>query len=399
MRKILALFAIDTDFQTACLCVSQVGAASYLKVFLLTRRPCLYVHRLHLQISQVAGAALQSTYRDVHGTEQVYGVLPQTIKPHLAVLRLADYDHFLLLELVDTVYASLLQTVGALLFTEAGRIASQSLRQLVLLKNTIDELTNHGMLAGTDQIQVLALDLVHHSVHLCEAHNAGYHIAADHERRYAVGKASVDHEVAGISQHCGMQSCDVAHQVVETISGYLSCAVQVDAVEALHNLSVIRNLEIRYHRLAVALNLYVLAVVFTDRYTRIDDIRDGHHILQDLLIQFFLFLRKLCQTVCLCGYLLLDLFCLFLLALAHQRANLLGKLVTLCTQVICFLLSCSLLSVQRNDLVYQAQLLILELVTDVLFYDFRVFSYKFYIQHDFSPLLLSILIFTLYFII
>ena len=331
MREILALFPVDTDFQTACLCIAQVGAASYLEVLLLTRGPCLYVHRFHLQVSQIAGAALQSTYRDVHGTEQVYGILPQTIKPHLAVLGLADYDHFLLLELVDTIYASLLQAVCALLLTEAGRIAGQGLRQLILLKNAVDKFTDHGMLAGTDQIQILALDLIHHGVHLREAHNSGYYIAADHEGRYTVSKASVNHKVAGVSQHCGMQSCDIAHQIIESVSGYLSCAVQIDAVETLHNLGVVRNLEIRNYRLAVTLNLYVLAVVFPDRYTRVNNVRDSHHVLQDLLIQLFFLLGKLCQTVCLCSYLLLNFLCLFLLALAHQRADLLGQLVTLCT--------------------------------------------------------------------
>ena len=331
MREILALFPVDTDFQTACLCVAQVGAASYLEVLLLTRRPCFYVYRLHLQVSQVTGAALQRTYRDVHGAEQVYGILPQTIKPHLAVLRLADYDHFLLFKLVNTVYASLLQAVGTLLLTEARRIAGQSLWQLILLQDAVDEFSDHRMLAGTDQIQILALDLVHHSVHLRKAHNAGNHVAADHERRYAIGKASVNHEITGIGQHCGMQSRNIAHQVIESVSGYLSCAVQIDAVETLHNLGVVRNLEIRNYRLAVTLNLYVLAVVFPDRYTRVNDVRDSHHILQDLLIQLFFLLGKLCQTVCLCSYLLLNFLCLFLLALAHQRADLLGQLVTLCT--------------------------------------------------------------------
>ena len=74
-----------------------------------------------------------------------------------------------------------------------------------------------------------------------------------------------------------MKSCDIAHQVIETISSYLSGTVQIDAVKFLHNLGVVRDLEIRYNRLAEALDLYVLAVVFTDRNTRINDVRDGHH--------------------------------------------------------------------------------------------------------------------------
>ena len=40
---------------------------------------------------------------------------------------------------------------------------------------------------------------------------------------------------------------------------------------------MIRNLKIRYKRIAEFLDLYVLAVVFTDRYAGIDDVRNGHH--------------------------------------------------------------------------------------------------------------------------
>ena len=75
MREILALFPVDTDFQTACLRVAQIGAASYLEVLLLTGRPCFHVHRLHLQVSQVAGATLQSPNRNIHGTEQVLSLI------------------------------------------------------------------------------------------------------------------------------------------------------------------------------------------------------------------------------------------------------------------------------------------------------------------------------------
>ena len=86
-------------------------------------------------------------------------------------------------------YTHLLNAVSTLLLTEARRIAGQSLRKLILRSDGINELTDHGMLTGTDQIQILALNLIHHGVHLSKGHNAGHHIAADHKRRHAVGKA------------------------------------------------------------------------------------------------------------------------------------------------------------------------------------------------------------------
>ena len=64
----------------------------------------------------------------------------------------------------------------------------------------VDEFADHGVLACTDKVEVLALDLIHHGVHFREAHNAGHDVAADHEGRYAVGKAAVDHEIARIAR-------------------------------------------------------------------------------------------------------------------------------------------------------------------------------------------------------
>ena len=82
------------------------------------------------------------------------------------VLGLADHDHLLLFKLVDAVDAALLQAVGALLLAEAGGVGGQGLGQLLLGDDLVDELADHGVLAGADEVQVLALDLVHHGVHL-----------------------------------------------------------------------------------------------------------------------------------------------------------------------------------------------------------------------------------------
>ena len=77
MCEILTIFTIYTDFQSSCLCITQVGAASYFKVFLLSWRPCLYIDGFYFQISQITGTAFQSTNRDIQGTEQLNSVLPQ----------------------------------------------------------------------------------------------------------------------------------------------------------------------------------------------------------------------------------------------------------------------------------------------------------------------------------
>ena len=157
----LSVLAVDTDFQTSCLCITKVGAASYLEVFLLTRRPCLNIDRFYFQVSQVTGAALQSTNRDIHGTEQVYGVLPQFVIPHHAVFRFADNNHLLFLELMDTVYTTLFNTMSTFFLTEARRIAGQRERQfgfrqdLVQAFTYLPKLCSHihfPMQSGSDRI-------------------------------------------------------------------------------------------------------------------------------------------------------------------------------------------------------------------------------------------------------
>ena len=100
------------------------------------------------------------------------------------------------------------------------------------VKSGINKFSNHGMLTGTDQIKILALDLVHHRIHLCKAHNSGHDIAADHIRRNAVGKTSADHKITRIRKYCRMQSCNIAHQIVEAISGYTSGRIHINTIQA-----------------------------------------------------------------------------------------------------------------------------------------------------------------------
>ena len=63
-----------------------------------------------------------------------------------------------------------------LLLTEAGGVTGKSIRKLVLLHDLIDKLTNHRMLTGADEVEILALYLVHHGIHLGETHYTRNHI-------------------------------------------------------------------------------------------------------------------------------------------------------------------------------------------------------------------------------
>ena len=121
MGKILfAVLTVHADLKASCLCVAEVGAGTDFKILLLARRPCLYVNGLDLQICKVTGAALKCADRNIQSAEQVDCVLPELIEPHRAVFRLADNDHFLLLELVNSVDAALFDTVSTFSLRKHG---------------------------------------------------------------------------------------------------------------------------------------------------------------------------------------------------------------------------------------------------------------------------------------
>ena len=254
---------------------------------------------------------------------------------------------------MDTVYTTLFNTVSTFLLTEARRIAGQGIRKLLFRNDLVNEFTDHGMLTGSDQIQILALDLIHHGIHLSKTHNAGNNVTSDHEWRYTVGKSTIDHEISCIRDNCRVKSCNITHQIVETISSHSTCAVKIDSIKTLHDLCVIRDLKIRNNRLAVFSHFYIFRIIFTNRNTRINDIRNYHHDLGYFLIQLFFFYRKLFQTGSVFSYFFLNVLCLIFFTLRHQRTDLFRNFIFLSAKCICFLLSCSSLCIQFNYFVYQ----------------------------------------------
>ena len=211
---------------------------------------------------------------------------------------------------MDTVNAALLNAVRALFLSEAGAVAGEGLGKLVLRNDLVDELAYHGVLAGADEVEVFALNFVHHSVHFGLTHNALNNVATDHKRRDAVGKALVYHEVTRIGKDCRVQAGNVSHEIIEAVAGDAACGVHIDAVEALHYLGMIRNIKIGDHWLAKALDFNVCAVIRADGNGGIDDVRNGQHDLMDALCVVLLETFKLSEPVGLSLDLRLDLFSL-----------------------------------------------------------------------------------------
>ena len=280
---------------------------------------------------------------------------------------------------MDAVDAALLDAVRALLLAEAGGIARHRLGQLALGQDLVDVAADHGVLGRADQIEVLALDLVHHRVHLREGHDALDDRAVDEKRR--------DHEIARIGQHRLVQAGDIAHQIVEAVAGDAARRVKIDAVEGLHDLGVIRDREIGRHGLAEALHLDVAAVVRADRHGIVDDLRDAQHNLADLRLILLLELLKLGQTLGLRVDLRLDGLDLvqlggILLRHAHELADLLGEAVALRAQVGGLADCRAVQLIQLDDLVHEGQLFLLELLLHVLPHEVGIFSYQSNIDHS-----------------
>ena len=276
----------------------------------------------------------------------------------------------------------------AFFFSEARGIACHCDRQLLLVDDLVDKLTDHGMFAGTDQIKVFALDLIHHRVHLCKAHNAGHHIAADHERRNAVCKSAIDHEISCICDNCAVQSCNIAHQIIESVPRYSVSRIQIDAIKAFHDIRMIWDLIIRNERIAKPLYFNVFTIIFTNRNRWVDHLRDDHHLFFEFCFYFFFAGRQLIDPGIVPGDFCFYFFCFIFKALPHELSDFLGNLVFICSECFHFRFDVSVFSIQSDHGINQRELLILILLPDIFFYSFCVLTNKFNVQHYFAPLLI-----------
>ena len=287
---------------------------------------------------------------------------------------------------MNPVNAALFNAMGALFLPEAGRIGGEGLRQAFYRQNLVNKPADHGVLGGADEIQVLALNLVHHTVHVCLGHDTLHNVAVNHKGRDAVGETLVDHEVPAIGQNRFVQAGNVTQQIIKAISGNPSRGIQVDAVEALHDIHMIGDLKVRHNRLTEALHFHVAGVVRTQGHGIINHLGNHQHPLVNLVLQLVLQLFQLCQPGGLVGDLFLHRLRLrqlgrILLGLSHQHADLLAELVPVRPELVCLRNGGAALGVQINDLIYQRQLGVLKLLFDVLFYSLGIFPDKLDIQH------------------
>ena len=184
------------------------------------------------------------------------------------------------------------------------------------------------MLAGANQIKVLALNLIHHAIHIGLAHHALHHVAMNHKGRDAVGKALVNHKIPTVGKDRLVKPRDIPKEIIEAVSGNPARGVKVNTIKRLHDFSMVRHRKVRGLGLAESLDLHIFAVVFSDGHRVVNHLGNQQHFLVQLNFQLGLQMLQLSQTIRLLLDLDLERFRFFLLGrvllcLSHQDPNLL----------------------------------------------------------------------------
>ena len=288
---------------------------------------------------------------------------------------------------MDAVDAALLNAVGAFFLAEAGGVAGQGQRQLIAVKHLVDKPADHRMFRSADQIEVLALDLVHHCVHLREGHDPLHNIAVDHEGWDHIGEALADHKVARIGEHGLMQPGDIAEQVVEPVARNPACGVEVDTVEAFHDFDMVGDRIVGGCAVAEALDFNVAGIIGPNRHRRVHHLRNRVHDIPDFGLELRFASFQLLEAVGLGRDLRLDGFGFgrlrgILLGLAHQHTDLLAELVAVGAQAVGFADCGAILRIKRDDFIYKGKLLVLEFLFDVFLDKVGIFPHKTNIEHD-----------------
>ena len=149
-----------------------------------------------------------------------------------------------------------------------------------------------------------------------------------------------------------MQSRNISHQIIKSVSCHFSCTIQIDSIESFHNFCVIWNFKIRNNRLTKALQFHIFTVIFSNRNRWINDIRNYHHIFEKFFLYLFLSCGKFFNTGSGSSYLFLYFFSFFFLSLCHQCTDLFGNFISLCTKSFYFLFDFAILFVQFQNFIH-----------------------------------------------
>ena len=174
----------------------------------------------------------------------------------------------------------------------------------------------------------------------------------DHERWYAICKSSINHEISCICKYCRVKSCDITHEIIESISSHSSSCIKINTMKSFHYICVIWNFKIWNNWITVFLDFYIFRIIFSDRYCIINDLRNDHHLLKYFIIYFFLSSFKFFKSFSTLSYFFFHCHCFFFFTLSHECTDFFRNLIFLCSKIISFLLNCSSLIIQFHYFIY-----------------------------------------------
>src|SRR5216110_330085 len=270
------------DVQPARLVVRAVAAADHLAVGLLPREPSFDIVLLRGDGADVARADIHRAVRNLQGAVDPLSVRAELLLPRRALLRTAEDELFDLVELVHAEEALRVDAVGPDLPAELGRQAGEAEGQLAVVDHLVHVHRADGMLRRRDQVQVLALDLVHDALEVAEVHDPFVGGPAHHERREDGREALLDHEREGEGEERLVQSDEVSHQVNEARPRDFPRSLEVRELQGLQQLSVGPQLVVEGSRGAPAGDLHVLRVVLADGDALVEEVGEAHQPVSDL---------------------------------------------------------------------------------------------------------------------
>ena len=206
--------------------------------------------------------------------------------PGPTVLRAAEDELLHLVELVHPEQALRVHAMGPDLATELGRQARQREGQSPDVDHLVHEHGAHRMLRRRDQVQVLAVDLVHHVLEVREVDDALVGGPAHEERREDRGEALLHHVVQGEGKQRLIQSDEVSEQVDESGARDLAGPLEVGEPEGLEQLAVRPELEVDRPRGPPPGNFHVLRVVLADRDAFVEQVGQPQESVADLPREF-----------------------------------------------------------------------------------------------------------------
>ena len=171
-----------------------------------------------------------------------------------------------------------------------------------------------------------------------------------------------------------MHTGNVAHKIIESFAGDLSGSFFINSVEFCHNVGMIRNFKVGVGLFSELLNLNVFAVVLAYGNRRVYDIRNLHHKGFYLGFKLVFLCFKLCKALRFLGDKLFHLHGFLFFALSHEHADFLADFVSVCAKLAGLGVCGAFLLIKADNLVHHGNLLIFKFLSDVLFYEFGIFS-------------------------